>query len=77
MQLPDGSYAFIAYAEDSANSSCLDLLEKAVTMLGHRKLVYNGNGDRMVTFGSTETLLTVRNDSGAMIHYLLVGCEAF
>lgn len=76
LTLPDGAYLVSATGEDGANSSCIYFTAKNTTMLYSRNLLYNGNGDTMLTLGSTETTLTIRNNliSGE-VKYLVSGCE--
>lgn len=76
LTLPDGAYLVSATGEDGANSSCIYFTAKNSSMLYSRNLLYNGNGDTMLTFGSTDTTLTIRNNliSGE-VKYLVSGCE--
>lgn len=76
LTLPDGGYLLSACGDDGANSSCIYFLAKNGSSLYNRNLLYNGNGDTMLTLGSTETTLTIRNNliSGE-VKYLVSGCE--
>ena len=76
LTLPDGAYLLSATGEDGANSSSIYFLAKNSDMLYSRNLLYNGNGDTMLTLGSTSTTLTIRNNliSGE-VKYLVSGCE--
>lgn len=74
--LPDGGYLLSACGDDGANSSSIYFLAKNGSSLYSRNLLYNGNGDTMLTLGSTSTTLTIRNNliSGE-VKYLVSGCE--
>lgn len=76
LTLPDGGYLLSACGDDGANSSNIYFLAKNGSSLYNRNLLYNGNGDTMLTLGSTETTLTIRNNliSGE-VKYLVSGCE--
>lgn len=76
LTLPDGGYLLSATGEDGANSSCIYFIAKNGDALYSRNLLYNGNGDTMLTLGSTTTTMTIRNNliSGE-VKYLVSGCE--